>query len=188
MVSVGRNLKNHLVHSPVQPDWILPMMSHAQFLQAYCSNVTSLHHEKFLMSNLHLLSFHLKPMSLLLTVQTLVKSLPLPFSQVYFICRKVAIRCQQNLLFSSRNTPSCLIEVFQTSDNLHSPPVKLFQWAHVFLELEAPGLDEVFQVESPSDTLPSTYWSHFFWCNSGYCWLSGLQMNIATSYPILIHQ
>lgn len=45
-------------------------------------------------------------------------------------------------------------EVFQTSDNLHSPSLKPFQQAHVFPVLEAPGLDKVFQEESHSDTLP----------------------------------
>lgn len=80
------------------------------------------------------------------------------------------------------------VEMFQASDNLHSPSLKPFQQAHVFLVLETPGLDEVFQVESHSDTLPSTYCSHFFCCKSRHCWLSRLQMYIASSYPIPLHQ
>ncbi|KAK4810921.1 hypothetical protein QYF61_013329 [Mycteria americana] len=74
----------------------------------------------FLISNLNLLSFSLKPLPLILSLQALVKKL---------------------------NNPNSLrSEVFQPSDHFHGPPLDLLQQVHVFLVLRTPELDAVLQV------------------------------------------
>jgi len=62
----------------------------------------------FLVSNLNLPSFSLKPLSFVLLQEALLKSLSHPFLQAYFTYWKAAVRSPCSLLFSRLNSPNSL--------------------------------------------------------------------------------
>ncbi|KAK4812888.1 LOW QUALITY PROTEIN: hypothetical protein QYF61_024244 [Mycteria americana] len=102
----------------------------------------------FLISNLNLLSFSLKPLPLALSLHALVKSpspafLPL---QVLEGCYKVSL--EPSLLQAEQpqlSQPVFIGEVLQPSDHLHGPPLDSLQQVHVLLMLGSPELDAVLQ-------------------------------------------
>jgi len=104
------------------------------------------------MSNLYLPSFSLKPLPLVLSLHTLVKSLCLSFLESSFIYWKAAVRSSWSLLQAEQpqlyHQPFLIGEVFQPSDNFCGPPLDPFQQVHVFLVLRAPELDIGLQVGS----------------------------------------
>ncbi|KAK4828311.1 hypothetical protein QYF61_025323 [Mycteria americana] len=109
--------------SKPHPTWpqTLPGMGHTQLLWATCSSVSppSLVKNFFLISNLNLPSFSLKPLSLILSLHFLIKS-PSPA----FLYWKASRRSPWSLLSSGLNNPNPLIpspfigEVLQRSDHL----------------------------------------------------------------------
>jgi len=106
----------------------------------------------FLISNLKLPSFSLKPFTLALSLHTLVKS-PSPSLlcplQVLEGCYKVSpepalLQAEQPQL----PQPVLIAEGLQPSDHLRGPPLDPLQHIHVLLMLRAPELDTVLQVGS----------------------------------------
>ncbi|KAK4829425.1 hypothetical protein QYF61_004300 [Mycteria americana] len=92
----------------------------------------------FLISSLNLPSFSIKPLSLVLSQQALLKS-----------CNKVSpepfiLQAEQPQL----SQPVLMGEVFQPSDHFCGPPLDLFQQVHVFPVLRTPEVDAILQVGS----------------------------------------
>ena len=106
----------------------------------------------FLISNLSLPSFSFKPFPLVLSQQTLLKSLSPFFFSSLFWYREAALRLPHSILFSRLISPSSLslssLERLDSLVHFCVPPLDTLQQVHVSPVPRAPKLDAVLQVRS----------------------------------------
>jgi len=88
--------------------WMSQGLGFSPHLWATCSSTSPSYFKKLLMCNLNLPFSSLKPFPLVLSLQTLLRILPLSFLQPLFKYWKAANRSAQSLSFSRLNSPSSL--------------------------------------------------------------------------------
>jgi len=124
--------------------WVSPGSGHPPPLWATCTRTSPLLSYFFFPFYLNLPSFSLKPFHLVLSQQTLLKSLSPSFLKLPFRYWKAAIRSPRSLLFSRLNSPSSLsLSSLERYSTLCSPTLDAL---HVSPVLRTPYLDTVLQV------------------------------------------
>ena len=91
----------------------------------------------FLMSNLNLRSFSSKPLSLVLSQQTLLKNLSIFFLQPPFRYQKAALRPPWRILQAKQPQlpwPVLTEEVFHPLDHFCGPPLSILQEVHIWMQ------------------------------------------------------
>lgn len=128
--------------------WVCPGMGHPLPLWSKSCCFTSLIVKNFLKSNLNWASFSLKPLTLVLSQDTLLKCLSLSFLQAFFGYQKGTLRSPQSLLFPKLNNTNSLC---LSSQERCSCPLIIFLallWTHSNMPFLCWGLDTVPKVGS----------------------------------------
>ena len=146
MFWVGRDFKNYLVPTPCHgqryppirsccskhhPVWAWTPLSTTCLGNLFEYLTTLTVKNLFLISNLNLLSFSLKPIPLVLSPHSLITSTSSSFLQAPFKYWKATKRCPQSLLFSTLNNPNSLS---LSSQGRFSSPFIIFMaplWTHL---------------------------------------------------------
>lgn len=123
MVWVGRDLKDYQVPTP------LLWQGHLPLDQVAVKNF-------FVISNLNLPSFSLKPLPLVLLLHSLIKSPAPPVGPLQVLEGSYEVSLEPPSLQAEQpqlSQPVLTAEVLQPSDHLRGPPLDPFQQVHVFL-------------------------------------------------------
>lgn len=193
---MGEDPKNHLVPIPCHGHRHLPLdhiaqfpiyagLEHFQGIHNFSGqHVSVLHHpqkREFLIPNLNLLSFSLKPFPFVLLLHGLIK-IPSP---ALFINWKAPLRSSGAFSPPDWTTPSLSACVYRSrapalwsslsSSSGLTPkglcPTVSYCWGLQSWMLHSRwGLMRI----AKRGRIPWTCWSHCFWCSPRYSWLSGL--------------